>query len=239
MQLELPTAPLPIKAVEPKVMILYGSPKVGKTTSLSQLPNCLIIDIEDGSDYVEALKIKPKNPDELKELGEALRAKVDRVSGKCPYDFIAVDTISKLEDWAEVLATAKYKKSEMGKNFNGASVLTLPNGGGYLWLRLAYQELIGYLSGTTKHLILVAHIREKLLDKGGREVSVKDVELTGKIRHIACSQADTVGYMHRQKDGLHVSFMTLEEVLCGSRSAYLAGKDFILDWKKIYPETLK
>ena len=29
---------------DPKVMLLYGAPKVGKTTVLSQLEDCLIID---------------------------------------------------------------------------------------------------------------------------------------------------------------------------------------------------
>ena len=32
----------------PKVMLLYGAPKVGKTTALSQLKDCLIIDTEQG-----------------------------------------------------------------------------------------------------------------------------------------------------------------------------------------------
>ena len=37
----------------PKVMLLYGAPKVGKTTALSQLEDCLIIDTEDGANMVE------------------------------------------------------------------------------------------------------------------------------------------------------------------------------------------
>ena len=37
----------------PKTMLLYGAPKVGKTTMLSQLKDCLIIDTEQGANMVE------------------------------------------------------------------------------------------------------------------------------------------------------------------------------------------
>ena len=37
----------------PKIMLLYGAPKVGKTTTLSQLDDCLIVDTEKGSHMVD------------------------------------------------------------------------------------------------------------------------------------------------------------------------------------------
>ena len=37
----------------PKTMLLYGAPKVGKTTALSQLEDCLIIDTEGGANMIE------------------------------------------------------------------------------------------------------------------------------------------------------------------------------------------
>ena len=37
----------------PKTMLLYGAPKVGKTTALSQLDDCLIIDTEGGANMIE------------------------------------------------------------------------------------------------------------------------------------------------------------------------------------------
>lgn len=44
MSLVLPTAPIPAVTQDPKNLILYGVPKVGKTTTLSVLPNNLILD---------------------------------------------------------------------------------------------------------------------------------------------------------------------------------------------------
>ena len=56
--MELPKTKVKASRKSPKNMIIYGPPKIGKTTVLSQLDDCLIIDLEDGSDMVDALKVK-------------------------------------------------------------------------------------------------------------------------------------------------------------------------------------
>jgi len=207
---------------------------VGKTTALSQLPGNLIVDLEDGTDYLTATKVKASNMDELEQIAQALRNPPNQ------YPFVTIDTVSAMEDWAEIRGTNRYKANPTGKNFQGASVLELPHGHGYLWLRLAFQELLGMFSGTTRRLILVCHLRDKFLDKGGQEVAVKDLELTGKIRNITASKADAIGYLFRDlavnSGQLMVSFRTLEQVSCGSRCEHLRGQAFPFDWKKIYTE---
>ena len=74
---------------------MYGQPKVGKTTALAQLDNCLIIDLEDGTDMLDALKIKAKNLKHLSEIGREVLNQ-----GK-PYKYIAIDTVTQLEVWCE------------------------------------------------------------------------------------------------------------------------------------------
>jgi hypothetical protein len=239
---ELPTTKTPPTTKDPRVLILYGLPKVGKTTELAKLPDCLIIDVEEGTDFINSLSIKIRSIEELHEVANLLKKHLVE-TGKPKYKYVAIDTISTLEDWCEKTATQKYKSSTIGKNFDEDSVLTLPKGGGYFYLRQAFQEALGLFSGTTSRLILTAHVREKMLDatavgaKQGIEASYTDLELTGKIRSIVCAKADGIGYMFRDKAGqLKVSFMTLEGVLCGSRCEHLKGKSFDFDWGKIYSE---
>lgn len=233
-QLILPTSPIPPSTTDPRVLILYGPPKVGKTTVLSQLPGCLIVDLEDGTDFISALKVKAHNMAELEAIAQSLRTP----PGQYPY--VAVDTVSAMEDWAEIRGTERYKHNPTGKNFTGASVLELPHGHGYLWLRLAFKELLDLFSGTTKRLILICHIRDKFIDKGGQEVAVKDLELTGKIRSITAAKADAIGYMYRDlrvnQGKLMCSFQTFEQVTCGSRCQHLKGANFEFNWKQIYTE---
>ena len=54
---KLPTKKVKASRKSPKNMIIYGAPKIGKTTVLAQLDDCLIIDLEKGSDMLDALNL--------------------------------------------------------------------------------------------------------------------------------------------------------------------------------------
>lgn len=229
--MKLPTEKIKAVRKSPKNMIIYGAPKIGKTTALAQLENCLIIDLEDGSDMLDALKVKVKNFAELTEVGKAVMA-----AGR-PYKYIAVDTITKLEEWCEAEGKKIYQKTPMGKNFDknneGLSVLSLANGGGYLYLRMAYKKWIDRLNKLADHVILVGHLKDKILEKKGKEVAVKDLDLTGKIKSISCANADAVGFIYRENDQTMISFET-QDLAAGCRAKHLAGKAMPLEWSKIF-----
>ena len=216
----------------PKNMVIYGPPKIGKTTALSQLDDCLIIDLEDGSDLVDALKVQVNDLSELTEVGKAIMK-----DGK-PYKYIAIDTITKLEEWCEEDAKRIYMATPMGKNFEqknpGASVLSLPNGAGYLYLRIAYKKWIDRLNKLADHIILVGHLKDKMLEKKGKEVAAKDLDLTGKIKSITCANADAIGYIYREDDETMVSFNSLDDVTAGSRCDHLKGQTMPLEWSNIF-----
>ena len=230
--MELPTKKVKASRKSPKNMIIYGPPKIGKTTVLSQLDDCLIIDLEDGSDMVDALKVKVNSLSDLQAIGTAIMKQ-----GR-PYKYIAIDTISKLEEWCEVEAKSIYKETPMGKNFDskntGASVLSLPNGAGYLYLRMAYKKWIDKLNKLADHIILVGHLKDKMLEKKGKEVAVKDLDLTGKIKQITCANADAVGYIYREGEETMISFNSMEDVTAGSRCAHLKGATMPLAWDQIF-----
>ena len=182
--MQLPTAKVKASRKSPKHMIIYGPPKIGKTSMLAKLDNCLIIDLEDGSDMIDALKIKVNSLTELTEVGKEI------MKNNKPYKYVAIDTISKLEEWCEADAKELYMKTPMGKNFDtknpGMSILALPNGAGYLYLRMAYKKWLDKLNMLADHIILVGHLKDKMLEKKGKEVAVKDLDLTGKIKQITC-----------------------------------------------------
>lgn len=237
MAIILPTEKSKPKHIDPKVLVLYSVPKAGKTTLLSQLENCLIIDLENGTDYIECLKVNVNNFKEFEEVLEQLKK-------NNPYKYIAVDTITRMEEWAEKRATVNYKSTNIGKNFNGESVLQLtsPNGfsPGYLWLRQAFNKYVDILSSITDRLILVGHVREKDIEKDSKMVSSKDLDLAGKSRSYVCSYyASAIGYLYRDSidpTKMMINFKTTEDVICGSRCAHLAGQKFEFKWDKIYTE---
>lgn len=242
--------------INPKILVLYGMPKVGKTTQVSKLNNCLIADTERGAETGTNIRVP------ITSINGSLMADKDGIitsigldtlyneiiaeatekataTGKVefPYQFIALDTLDKLEDYCEIAATIKYKASTIGKSFEGNSILDLPKGAGYYHLRTEMLEKIDMMSRVCKYLILVTHIKEKLLDKGGVEVSATDISLTGKLSSMVCAKADAIGYLYRDtKKQLMVSFATNENSTMGARFDRLAGKRMLFDWNEIYIE---
>lgn len=231
-----------IKAVidSPELIIIYGPPKVGKTTLLSLLPNNLILDFENGTKFLDRLSVNiiGWNPP-AKETAEAKNKRINEdkmfyvtevgeeiIKNNKPYDFISVDNVTILEEMVLPLALKKYKDTPMGSNFTGNDVRKLPNGSGYMYLREAFSESLQKIKKLAPHIILVAHLKDTVINKQGKEVSAKDIELTGKIKFTTCADADAVGYLYRgPENSLMISFKGSEEVICGSRCLHLRGKD--------------
>jgi len=246
----LPTRANPVKAsrIGPKILILYSLPKVGKTEQLTVLANkadCLIVDAElpHGTDTYETTAIKVDNMAQVKYVPTLITQAGEKLKGKqgleqFPYTFLAIDTLDAVEDMAEISATEVYKNSTIGKTFKGKSVLELPQGGGYYYLRQEVQEVIDAYAAVCPYLILIVHVKDKIIaDKKGMEVKVNDISLTGKLSSIVCAKADAIGYMYRTAKGeLRVSFETYDGAVMGARQKYLAGKDMPFDWATIYPE---
>lgn len=249
MAITLPTKPVPAIRLSPKLLILYSLPKVGKTEQASLLPSNLILDAEGGAESYKCLRSPIDSTKDLEETktaieqaGLALKKPSDKAV-PFPYRFITMDTIDKFEDLAEISATEAYKKSVIGKTFTGKSVLELANGGGYYYLRNELVRMVNLISGVCPHLIIIAHVKEKLLDKGGEQLKINDISLTGKLGGILCAMADGIGYMFRNDSKDHrgelwVNFETSESTIMGSRFKNLAGQRFKFDWARIFPDEL-
>lgn len=229
-EIMLPKEKVKANRKNPKRLIIYSPPKVGKTTELSKLENNLILDLENGADFVDALKITINSLTELYDIGEQIKKE-----GR-PYKFISVDTATKLEEWCEAYAKILYSRTPMGANFRGKSVLELPNGAGYLYLRQAFKYWLDYLESLSENLIIICHLQDKLImNKRGEEVSAKDLALTGKLKSITAADADAIGYMYRgDNNELRINFASSDQIACGSRCDHLRGQDFEFDWSKIY-----
>lgn len=223
--IELPTQKVVSVRTDPKRIVIYSKPKAGKTTALSLLNNCLILDFENGSDYVDALKLKVDNLSTLKAIGQEI------IKANKPYKYIAVDTVTSLEEMCLSYAKQLYQNTPMGKNFDGDSVLKLPNGGGYLYLREAFFKILDYIESLVPDdgsIILLGHLKDKLIETNGKEVSAVDLDLSGKIKSIVCAKADAIGLLSRKGDKVILNFKTSEEVTCGARPAHLKNKELVL-----------
>lgn len=103
MGIQLPKEKTKIKTNNPKNLIIFGLPKTGKTTLLSLLPKCLIVDLEDGTDYVESFSVKANTYQDLFLIAKELK------DNPGEFDYVAIDTITALEDIAIPYATKLYR----------------------------------------------------------------------------------------------------------------------------------
>jgi len=234
----LPTSKIKAGEVNPKRLLVYSKPKTGKTTAFAGLENNLLIDLENGSNYVDALKIKVNSLKELFEAGKAI------IEANKPYKYVTIDTVTALEEMIMPLAVKLYKNTTMGKNFDGENVLTLANGAGYLYIRQAFFQVLDFIDTLAPHIILSGHIKDKQVDDKGQMVMSANIDLTGKIKSLICANADAIGYMYRRGNETVLSFKTNEEVTCGARPEHLRNEEIVIsemidgkvsvNWDKIY-----
>ena len=222
MSIVLPTTKVKAERVNPKRLVIYSKPKTGKTTAFAGLDNNLIFDLENGSDYVEAIKLKINSLQELLDAGKAIKA------GGFPYKYVTIDTVTALEDMVMPLAIKLYKSTSMGKNYDGDNVLSLPNGAGYLYLRQAFFQVLDFIDTLAPHIILSGHIKDKQVDDKGEMVLAANIDLTGKIKSLICANADAIGYMYRKGNKSILSFKTNEEVTCGARPEHLRNEEIVV-----------
>ena len=241
----LPTTKVPATSTNPQYLVLYGLPKAGKTSAVAQLENNLIIDLEGGSKFIDALAVQARTINDLGEIAQAIRAKNEEV-GHNFYKHITIDNATRLEDICMGYACQLYRATELGKNWKGNDVTTLARGAGYKYLRDAVKKVIDMFKDLCNEFILIGHVKDSITDKEGQEVNAKEIDLVGKLGKIICGMADAVGYVYRKDNETHISFKSGGDgTIMEARARHIAGRDIIIAtgnddgsittyWDKVY-----
>jgi hypothetical protein len=278
MDIKLPNGKQPPKTIDPRITVLYSLPKAGKTVISANLPNSLLLDLERGSDFVNAarltvigLKPDPYGPKETEEQTKArfekqeyyLSEVISTLRKGHNYKYIILDTATVFADWCEYEATLMYMQSSAGKNWNRWSiedqqlnslnvagtikpkakweaVTTMGQGFGYRWLTAAYEKWMDYIKEVSPRLIINGHVKLKtIVNKVGKEVEAKDLDLTGKLKVLTTAvYADAIGYFFREEEKGYISFIPSDEVIGGNRATHLEG-EVILVSEKLADKTVK
>lgn len=227
MSLILPKEKSTPKINNPKFLILFGRPKAGKSTLMANLENNLIIDLENGYQALSALVVQARTVNDFAEIANALREEIKN-TGKFPYKYITIDNATRLEEMCLSYAVQLYRQTPMGKTYQGSDVRTLPNGSGYMYLRQAVRKVIDMFRDLCESLILVAHVKEKMINKEGEELSEMSIDLTGKLGDILCGEADAIGYVYRKKNDTIISFEGGDNSIREARANHLRGKKIVV-----------
>tara|TARA_X000001382_G_C3174171_1_gene180532 strand:- start:1451 stop:2125 length:675 start_codon:yes stop_codon:yes gene_type:complete len=218
--MELPTKVIKSTTVNPSLLTVFGQSKVGKTTMLSKLKNCLILDTEKGTKYVDALKVQVNSSIDLKNTVRALKE-----SGS-QYDYLALDTIDNVVSWFE---------KDVARDNNVDSFAKIPFGDGYNQVRTRVMAMISALMECCEHIIIIGHRKKTIIGNDSVEVNVSSLDLSGKLKNYVMAKSDAIGFVYRDEEGdLKISFEASDEIEAGTRLQHLAGKILDFKWSEIY-----
>ena len=247
--IELPTERSVVTNYNPKLLILMGRPKQGKSSLVAAIDDNLIIDLEDGYRALPVMKVQARSIKDLEEIRAAILAKGKELK-RAPYRFITIDNATRLEEMSVVLANEMYRNTPMGQGWGmlkdakgmpakdpktgrfmpdpKADVRMLPQGSGYLYMRKAIRKLIDMFKPLCETLILVTHVKDKQIKKDGQEMSEMAVDLAGKTADIICGEADAIGLIYRDGNKTFVSFEGGDNTIKEARCPHLRGKKILV-----------
>jgi len=242
----LPTERRKATDYNPRLMVIYGKPKSGKSSIVASLEDNLIIDLEDGYRALDVMCVQARSAKDIFNIKAAIEQKNQESEGKPFYRFITIDNATRLEEMSLPYAAALYRQTSMGATWgykkdaignilmeNGkkvpdpkADVRQLPNGAGYLYLRNALKEMVNMFKPLCDTLILVCHVKDKQIKKNDEETTEMAVDLAGKTGDIICGEADAIGYVSRQGNKTILTFKGGDNNIKGSRPIHLREKAF-------------
>ena len=212
-----------VVSTNPSTLLLYGAPKVGKTTMLSVLDDCLIIDTEKGSRMIEGYIEEVNSREEL--INTLIEIKESK---DVSYKYIAIDTIDKVAEWAE---------RQVCKEEGVAAIGDLAFGKGYGMVREKVSRTLSAFKEVAEHLIIIGHRKVAYAVTEGNPIVIPEsIDLTGKLKNVIMAGCDAIGYVYRNEDELMVSFKANDAIEAGSRCPHLKGKEVKFKWKNIYKE---
>lgn len=247
--IKLPTERSVVDNYNPKLLIIFGKPKCGKSSFVAAIDDNLIIDLEDGYRALSVMKVQARTAKDMMEIRDAILAK-GRELKKAPYRFITIDNATRLEEMSVSLAAELYRQTPMGagwgllKDTKGmpikdsktgqavpdpkADVRQLANGAGWLYMRKAMRQLVDMFKPLCESLILVCHVKDKQIKKNSEEMVEMAVDLAGKTGDIICGEADAVGYLYREGNKTFLSFEGGDNTIREARPLHLRGKKILV-----------
>ena len=213
----------------PREMIIFSYPKVGKTEMMTKLPgNYLILDTEGGTDFYDCKGISVSNADTFQQIIKEM------TETNAHFDYIVVDTLTSLLDGViNALCVRQYNKEEKKNKSDDWDITQLAYGAGHGMMRDKVKKVFDKLKKHCNTLIICAHVADKALDGKDENSTVKDLDVPGKMKSILSLKTDAIGLLHRT-DKLEntITFINSSGMIGGTRAQHLANKSFVISEKE-------
>ena len=209
----IPEPGVTIKAevTKPRVVILFGATKVGKTYNLSLLEDHLILDFEGGAKMYDCRHVQIDSLKKMKEVYDALK-KAGRKE-----KVLAIDTVDRLVQIATNMLLKQHGKD---------SLQDFDFGQGYYFLKENIMKIVKMFEEVCETLVIIGHRKRNLVGADQILLDTKSLDLPGnKLVQELVAHADTIGYMFRDPEDkkLMVSFEPTADSGAESGSRFTRG----------------
>lgn len=174
----LPTTKTPVRtSASAMTALLYGRPKLGKSTFCSQAKNAIFLATEPGLNHLEVFQT------EVKTWEQMLAACGELAAGKHEFKTVVVDTIDNLY---------RFCSEHVCRREGVQHEADLPFGKGYALIQNEFQRVLTKLAFLPMGLILVAHAVEKEFETRTGKVTRVVPDLPERARRIVLALVDLV-----------------------------------------------
>lgn len=150
-----------LKADKAPRILIYGTPKIGKTTLASEFPNPVFLQLEDGENETPTQGL---NRSELQSFGDVMDAMRELYEGEHDFKTLVVDSMSELQTL--IYAETCERGDEKGNK--KARIEDFGYGKGYVNAINVWQEFLDALNmlrvGRSMTCILIAHAKVDRFD---------------------------------------------------------------------------
>ena len=172
-----------------KIVMFYGEPKTGKTTTAVKFPKSLLLAFEKGYNALNNVMAQPIN--KWAEFKQVLKQLKDpKIQEK--FETIIVDTADIMWDLAEKHVVQRENVEKIGD---------IPFGGGYKMVESEVDECLRSIALMDYGLVMISHAEDKeFTDESGESYQKIVPTLPKKARKIVTRMADIIGYSRTIQD---------------------------------------
>lgn len=200
-----------------KYVLIYGAPKVGKTSFAAKFKKNLLCAFEMGYNAIDGIYAQPIQ--KWSDFKLLLR-QLEQPAAREKFDTVTIDTASIAYDLCEQFVCAQ----------NGVQKITeIPWGQGYAQVKIEFESCLRKITMLGYGLILIAHqeIRKETID--GNDIEFYSPALNKRCYEICNRLVDVIGYIAIEwdADGNSERYLYTRQtprVIAGSRYKYLAPK---------------
>lgn len=187
--------------------LIYGSPKVGKTSFAAQIPNVLFLSTEEGYNNLEIMNVKITKWEDVYTVGKELQAT------KHDYKTLVVD----IADWF-----FKHCESFVMKQHEVKHPSDLPFGKGYSLVKDEFVSVVNRINQLGFGMVFISHAKEREQTTKTAKWTYMDTSMPAQANGIICGLVDFILYFYVGSDGLrHIRTKPTKHVNAGDRTGKL------------------